>query len=64
MLIHPFAGHEFGLGNLVVGHLLDDDITGFLHFLETLRGRKGAGNAPDNGPDRFMTGTNGLCRGQ
>ena len=56
MLRHPLAGHALGLGDLGGGQLGGEVISGFLRVLVTLRGRKGAGNAPDNGPDPFMTG--------
>ncbi len=36
----------------------------FLRLLETLCGRKGAGNVPDNGLDPFMTDTKRKGRGQ
>jgi hypothetical protein len=49
---------------LVKGHLAGDDIMDFLRLLETLRGRKGAGNVPDNGLDPLMTGLKRKDRGQ
>ena len=57
MLRHPFAGRSQGMGDLVGGHPTSGFIAVILRVLVTLRGRKGAGNAPDNGPDPFMTGT-------
>ena len=51
MLRHPLAGHALGLGDLVGGQLGGEVISGFLRVLVTLRERKVAGNAPNNGPD-------------
>ena len=51
MLRHPLAGHALGLGDLVRGQLGGEVISGFLRVLVTLRERKVAGNAPNNGPD-------------